>query len=49
MKPIMFAAAFCVLIAGCSIKSETVVQKPTQPTTVVYADPAPPAVVYVPR
>jgi uncharacterized lipoprotein YajG len=50
MKSFIFAVAVGVLLAGCSYKSETTVQRPVaQPAAVVVADPPPPgSTVYVP-
>jgi hypothetical protein len=49
MKSMILAVVAGALLAGCSVRSETTVQRPVaQPTAVVAADP-PAGTVYVPR
>ena len=46
MRQFISAIALCVLIGGCALRSETVVQKPVPAADpVVVAAPPPPAVV----
>jgi hypothetical protein len=49
MKSMIFAVIAGALLAGCSVRSETVVERPVaRPTTTVVAAP-PAGTVYVPR
>jgi hypothetical protein len=49
VKTLILAVAVGALVAGCSIRSETTVQRPaTQPAAIVVADPPPAGTVYVP-
>lgn len=49
MKTLILAVVVGALVAGCSIRSETTVQRPAPaPAAVVVTDPPPPGTVVVP-